>query len=108
MIEVFRDREEQPPTGLRHLYGQKKRAARRAVDRARRSMEQELYRKLDEDGGKKMIFKMAQDRTEDVRDVKRGAVIKDNNGRLITESKDVLRIWAANGKELLNGKGAPS
>ena len=28
-----------------------------------------------------MIFKMARDRTEDVRDVKRGAVIKDNNGR---------------------------
>ena len=39
-------------------------------------MEEELYRKLDEDGGKKMIFKMAWDRTEDGRDVKRGAVIK--------------------------------
>ena len=26
-------------------------AARRAMDRARRSMEEELYRKLDEDGG---------------------------------------------------------
>ena len=33
-----------------------------------------------------MIFKMARDRTEDGRDVKRSAVIKDNNGRLITES----------------------
>ena len=81
-------------------------------------MEEELYRKLDEDGvtkcqhntanTKKMIFKMARDRTEDGRDVKRGAGIKDNNGRLITESKDVLRIWAANFKELLNGKGAAS
>ena len=58
-----------------------------------------------EDGGKKMIFKMARDRTEDGMDVKSGAVIKDNNGRLITESK---RIWAANFKELLNGKGAAS
>ena len=37
---------------------------------------------------------------------KRGAVIMDNNGRLITESKELLRIWAANFKELLNGKGA--
>ena len=55
-----------------------------------------------------MIFKMARGRTEDGRDVKRGAVIKDNNGRLITESKEVLRIWAANFKELLNGKGAAS
>ena len=56
------------------------------------------YRMLDEDGGKKMIkklVKMARDRTEDGRDVKRGVVIKDNYGRLITESKEVLRIWAA-------------
>ena len=27
MVEGFRDREEQPPTGVRHLYGQKKKAA---------------------------------------------------------------------------------
>ena len=53
-----------------------------------------------------MIFKMARDRTEDGRDVKRGAVIKDNYGRLITASKEVLRIWAACYMELLNGKGA--
>ena len=48
---------------------------------------EELYRNLDEDGGKHMIFKTAWNRTEDGRDVNRGAVIKDNNGRLITESK---------------------
>ena len=40
--------------------------------------------------------------------MKRSAVIKDNNGRLITECKDVLRIWAANFMELLNGKIAAS
>ena len=57
------------------------------------SMEEELYRKLDEDGGKKMIFKMARARTEDGRDVKRGALVKDNNGRLITESQEMLRMW---------------
>ena len=55
-----------------------------------------------------MIFKMARDRTEDGRDVKRDTVIKDNYGRLITESKDVLTICAAYYKELLNGKGAAS
>ena len=48
------------------------------------------------------------DRTGDGRDMERGAVIKDNNGRFITESQEVLRIWAANFKELLNGKGAAS
>ena len=54
------------------------------MDRARMSMKEELYLKLDEDGGKNMIFKMARDRTEDGRDVKRGAVIKDNHGRVTT------------------------
>ena len=60
MIDSIRDRGDQPPTSLKHIYGQKKKAARRAVDRARRSMEEELYRKIDEGGGKKMIFKMAR------------------------------------------------
>ena len=55
-----------------------------------------------------MIFKMARDRTDDGRDVKRGALIKDNNGRFITESQEELRIWAANFKELLSGNGAAS
>ena len=55
-----------------------------------------------------MIFKMARDRTEDGRDAKRHPVIKDNNARLITESKEVLSIWAENFKELLNGNGAAS
>ena len=55
-----------------------------------------------------MIFKMAQYRTEDGREVTRGAVLKDNNERLITESKELLRIWAANFKELLYGEGAAS
>ena len=35
-------------------------------------------------------------------------VIKNNYGRLTTESKEVLRIWAAYYKALLNGKGAAS
>ena len=35
------------------------------MDIARRSTDEELYRKLDEDGGKQMIYKMARDRTED-------------------------------------------
>ena len=58
-------------------------------------MEEELYRTLDGDGGKKIIFNMARGITEEGRDVKRGAVIKDNYRRLITESKEVLRVWAA-------------
>ena len=91
-IECFTDRQrEQPPTGLWHLYGQKKKVARgRWIEHGG------VWRKkLDEDGGKKMIFKMTRDRNEDGRDVKKDVVIKDNHGRLITEIKEVMRIWAA-------------
>ena len=42
-VQCIRDRGEQPSTGLKHLHGQKKKAARKAVDRARRSIEEELY-----------------------------------------------------------------
>ena len=46
-IEDIRDRGKQPST---YMYGHKK---KERVDRARRSMEEEMYRKLDEDGGKR-------------------------------------------------------
>ena len=36
-----------------HLYGQRKKAAKRTVDKARNDMEAHLYTKLDEDSGKK-------------------------------------------------------
>ena len=49
-----------------------------AVDRARRSMEEEMYRKLDKYGAKTMISNMARDITEYEMDVKRDAMFKDN------------------------------
>ncbi len=66
-IETIRDRGEQPNVAMTHLYGREKKAARRALDKARQKMEEELYKKLDEDGGKRMIYKMARDRNEEVR-----------------------------------------
>ena len=61
MTEGIKENGEQPNTTLQHLYGQKTKAARRA----KREMEEELYRQLDEDYGKKLINKMAHERDED-------------------------------------------
>ena len=61
MIEGIKENGEQPNTTLQQLYGQKK-AARRAVDKAKREMEEELYRQLDEGCGKKLTCKMARER----------------------------------------------
>ena len=84
------------------MYGRKKKAARRAVDKARQEMEEELYKKLDEDGGKSMTYNMARDRNEESKGVKRGSVIKDKNGTLITDHNAVLHVWETYFKELLN------
>ena len=100
--KLRRPRRNQPDARMLHTYGQKKGAAKRAVDKARRDMEADVYSKLDEDGGKKMIYKMAQDRDENSKDVKGGTVIKDRNGKLVTEQEAVLKVWESYFKELLN------
>ena len=58
MIEVIKQNGEQPNTTLQQLYGQKKKAVRRT----KREIEEELYRKLDDDSGKKLIYNMARNR----------------------------------------------
>ena len=88
-----------------HTYGQKKIAAKRAVDKTRKDMEADTYSKLDEDGGNKTIYKMARDRDENCKDVKGGTVIKDGNGKLVTQQEEVLKIWESYFKELLNQEG---
>ena len=76
MTERIKENGEQPNTTLQHLHGQKKKAARTAVDKAKKEIKEELYRKLDEDCGRKLTYKMAQERDEDSKDVKTGSVIK--------------------------------
>ena len=55
-LEEDRERSRQPDVGLLHMYGQKKKAGRRAVDKMTNDME-EVHNKLEEDGGRKMIYK---------------------------------------------------
>ena len=80
-IAKTKDRGNHPDARMMHAYGQNKKAAKRAVDKARRDMEADVYGKLDEDGGKKMIYKMARDRDDNSKD---GTVIKDRNRKLVT------------------------
>ena len=87
VIENMKVNGNQPDGGMLHLYGQKKKAAKKAVDKARNDMEADLYTKLDEDAGKKMIYKMARQRNEYSKEVKGGTFIKDRNGKLVTAER---------------------
>ena len=65
-------------------------------------MEENVYSKLDEDGGKKMIYKMARDRDENCKNVKGGTMIKDINGKLFTKQEAMLKFWESYFHELRN------
>ena len=67
--EKIKERGRQPDVGLLHLYEQKKKAARRALDKVRNDLE-EVYNKLEEDGGRKVIHNLSGDRDEESKDMK--------------------------------------
>ena len=68
---------------MMHTYGQKNKAAKRVVDKARRDIESDVYNKLYEDGGKKIIYEMARNKDGNSKDVYDGTFIKDRNGKLL-------------------------
>ena len=101
-VEEIRKEGGQPSQQLKHQYGQKKNAAKKAVAMARRKLEDNLYNQLEQDQGQRLVYKLAKDRDEDAKDIRGGAVMKDNNGSLVTESKEVLKLWRSYFSELLN------
>ena len=105
VIEKIKVNGNQPDGRMLHLYGQKKTAAKEAVDKPRNDMEADLYTKLDDDAGKKMVYKMARHRNEYSNDVKGGTFIKDINGKLVTNREEVLNVWEGRYSELLNHEG---
>ena len=100
---MIRDSGVQPDFALRHLYGQKKRAARSAVERARGDVEDSIYSQLEEDGRRKLIFK--RDRKEEGVDVKGGRLVRDQDGKLTTNKEEVIKVWENYFKELYNEGG---
>ena len=77
-------------------------AVKKAVDKARRDKQVDVYSQLDEGGGKKMVYKMGRDKNENSKVVKGGKMIKEINGKLVTEQEAVLKVWESYFKELLN------
>ena len=78
-------------------YNTYKTAAKRAVDIARREIEEELYRWPNDDSGQKMICKLAHESDEDSKDVNAGTMIKTS-----TDRKEMLQVWEDNFNTLLN------
>ena len=70
-------------------------------------MEEEVYNKLEKDGGKRTIYKLARDREKDNKDMKGGwggVVMKDSAWSLVKERRAVLKVEGYF-KEMLNRGG---
>ena len=48
-----------------------------------------------------MIYKMARDKDDNSKDVKDGTLIKDRNGKLVTEQEAMTKVWGSYSNELL-------
>ena len=83
----------------------RKKTAKKSVDKTRNDMEADLYTKLDDGTGKKMVYKMARHRNENSNDVKGGTFIKDRNGKLVTNREEVKGLGRIHYSELLNPQG---
>ena len=65
---------------MTHAYGQLKKRAKSAVDKARSEGEVYGYNKLDEDSEQKMIYRLTSGRDENSKDVKLGQLSKREEG----------------------------
>ena len=79
-----------------------KNIAKKAVAEARMNAQKELYEKVEEDAGRKLIYRLAKDRDLDSNDMKGGTVVKDSNGKVVTERKEVLKAWKCYFSNLFN------
>ena len=89
-------------TRLKQKYREKKNTANKAVAKARDKKQQEWCDRIEEDGGKRLIFQLARDRDRDSKDTTRTSAMKRGDGTLATGVKQMLGAWEEYFKKLLN------
>ena len=87
-------------TTLKQKYRERKNAANKAVVKARDEKQQEWCHRIEDDGGKKLIFQLERNR-----DSTRTSAMKRSDGTLVTGVKQVLSVWEEDFKKLLNPEG---
>ena len=83
-------------------YRRTKREAKRAVAKAKWDACKELYDKLDTPEGEKIIYRIAKTRNEKRKDVGEIGIIKDENGNILIEEREIKQRWQEYFSILLN------
>ncbi|KAK3545667.1 hypothetical protein QTP70_009550 [Hemibagrus guttatus] len=86
----------------RQEYKELQRRVKREVSKAKQKAYDELYTRLDTREGEKDLYRLARQRDRDGKDVQQVRVIKDRDGRVLTNEESVQRRWKEYFEELMN------
>ena len=78
------------------------RQAKRAVAKAKSKAYQQLYAALDHKDGEKVALRLARQRDKASKDVQHVRIIKDGNGKILTNEEDIKKRWKDYYEKLMN------
>ena len=87
---------------LLEQYKLAKKVAKQAVAKAKVGAFESMYKALDEKGGERLLFRLAQDREKKSRDLDRVRCIKVESGQVLDDDHQIKGRWQRYFSELLN------
>ena len=83
-------------------YKEMRREAKKEVAKAKNNAYDELYKELDSKEGERTLYRLARQRHQAGKDVQQVRMMKDKDGKVMTDEESVLRIWKEYYKGLMN------
>ena len=83
-------------------YKDMRREAKKEVAKAKNNACDELYQELDSKEGERTLYRLARQRHQAGKDVQQVRMMKDKDGKVMTDEESVLRIWKEYYKGLMN------
>ena len=83
-------------------YKEMRREAKKEVAKAKNNAYDELYEELDSKEGERTLYRLARQRHQAGKDVQQVRMMKDKDGKVMTDEESVLRIWKEYYKGLMN------
>ena len=83
-------------------YKEMRREAKKEVAKAKNNVYDELYQELDSKEGERTLYRLARQRHQAGNDVQQVRMMKDKDGKVMTDEESVLRIWKEYYKGLMN------
>ena len=87
-------------------YKEMRREAKKEVPKAKNNAYDELYEELDSKEGERTLYRLARQRHQAGKVVQQVRMMKDKDGKVMTDEESVLRIWKEYYKGLMNEENA--